>query len=132
MSIELRLLAYSVALLIVLVLIQATAGVRSKGAIPLANNRDDIGPATGFHARMLRVVDNHREGLVMFAPLILIAATIHLSNSWTLLGTRMFFYSRAAHAVWYVAGLPLVRPIFWVIGVAGTILVLLALLGILK
>jgi uncharacterized MAPEG superfamily protein len=130
MTLELRLLTYSVALLLLLVLVQASAGVRAKGAIPLANNRDDIGPATGFHARMLRVVDNHREGLVMFAPLILIAALVHTTNSWTVLGARMFFYSRVAHAVWYVAGFALIRPVFWAIGIAGTIIVLLALLGI--
>ncbi|MES1201176.1 MAG: MAPEG family protein [Pseudomonadota bacterium] len=132
MSTELRLLAYSAALLIVLVLIQATVGVQSKGLMPLANNRDDVGPATGLHARMLRVVDNHREGLVMFAPLILIAALIPMSNSWTLLGARMFFYSRVAHALWYVLGLPLVRPLFWAIGLAGTVIVFLALVGILQ
>ena len=130
MSLELRLLAYSVALLLLLVLIQAATGVQAKGAIPMANNRDNIGPATGFHARMLRVVDNHREALTMFAPLILIAAAVHLTNSWTVLGARLFFYSRVAHAIWYVAGLPLIRPIFWAIGIAGTIVVLLALLGI--
>jgi uncharacterized MAPEG superfamily protein len=123
-------LAYSVALLIVLVLFQATMGVRAKGAIPLAGHRDDIGPATGFHARMLRVVDNHREGITMFAPLVLIAAAINLHNSWTVLGAQLFFYSRLVHAILYVTGIPLVRPLFWAVGLAGTVMILLAILGI--
>jgi len=131
MSTELTMLAYSVALLIALVLFQAVTGVRAKGAIPMANNRDDVGPATGFHARMLRVVDNHREGITMFAPLVLIAAVMNLSTSWTVLGAQMFFYSRLVHAILYVLGVPMVRPLAWAVGFAGTIIVLLAILGIL-
>jgi uncharacterized MAPEG superfamily protein len=132
MSTELTMLAYATALLVALVLFQAVAGVRSKGAIPLANNRDDVGPATGFHARMLRVVDNHREGLTMFAPLVLIGAVANISNSWTVLGAELFFYSRLVHAVLYVTGIPLVRPLAWAVGFAGTVIVLLALLGVLS
>jgi uncharacterized MAPEG superfamily protein len=123
-------LAYSIALLVALVLFQASVGVRAKGAIPLAGHRDDIGPATGFHARMLRVVDNHREGITMFAPVVLIAAAINLHNSWTVLGAQLFFYSRLVHAILYVTGIPLVRPLFWAIGLAGTVMILLAILGI--
>jgi len=132
MTTELTMLAYATALLIVLVLIQATIGVQSKGLIPMANNRDNVGPATGFHARMLRVVDNHREGITMFAPLVLIAATINLHNSWTVLGAQLFFYSRLVHAILYVTGIPLVRPLFWAVGLAGTAIILLAILGIIS
>jgi uncharacterized MAPEG superfamily protein len=132
MTTELTMLAYSVALLIALVLFQASVGVRAKGAIPLAGHRDDIGPATGFHARMLRVVDNHREGITMFAPLVLIAATINLHNSWTVLGAQLFFYSRLVHAILYVTGIPLVRPLFWAVGLAGSVMILLAILGIIS
>jgi uncharacterized MAPEG superfamily protein len=130
MTIELTMLAYAVALLIVLVLFQASVGVQAKGAVPLANNRDDVGPATGFHARMLRVVDNHREGITMFAPVVLIAAVTNVHSAMTVLGAQMFFYSRLAHAILYVTGIPLVRPLFWAVGVAGTVIILLAVLGI--
>ncbi|MBI3439210.1 MAG: MAPEG family protein [Proteobacteria bacterium] len=132
MTPELMMLAYSVALLIVLVLIQATIGVQSKGLMPMANNRDDVGPATGFHARMLRVVDNHREGITMFAPVVLIAAAANIHSGMTVLGAQMFFYSRLAHAILYVTGIPLVRPLFWAVGLAGTVIVLLATLGLIS
>ena len=132
MTTELTMLAYSVALLIVLVLIQASIGVQAKGLVPMANNRDNVGPATGFHARMLRVVDNHREGITMFAPVILIAAVANIHSGMTVLGAQMFFYSRLAHAILYVTGIPLVRPLFWAVGVAGTVIVLLATLGLIS
>jgi uncharacterized MAPEG superfamily protein len=128
---ELTMLAYATALLIVLVLIQATVGVQSKGLVPLANNRDNVGPATGFHARMLRVVDNHREGLTMFAPVVLIAVVAKLTDSTTALGAELFFWSRLVHAVLYIVGVPLIRPLAWAVGVAGTVMVLLVDLRIL-
>lgn len=128
MSVELTMLAYAVGLLIVLVVIQALAGIRSKGLMPLANNRDDVGPAEGFHARMLRVVDNHREGLTMFAPLVLAAAVMQVSTPMTVLGAQLFFWSRLVHAILYVLGVPLVRPLAWGVGLAGTVMILLAIL----
>ncbi|MFT3726756.1 MAG: MAPEG family protein [Terricaulis sp.] len=131
MTVELTMLAYATALLVVLVLFQATVGVQSKGLVPLANNRDDVGAATGFHARMLRVVDNHREGLTMFAPVILVAAVANLDNSYTAVGAQLFFWGRLVHAILYVAGVPMVRPLAWAVGLVGTVMVLLVDLGIL-
>jgi uncharacterized MAPEG superfamily protein len=130
MTIELTMLAYATALLIVLVVIQANAGIRSKGLMPLVNNRDGLTPPEGFHARCLRVVDNHREGLVMFAPLVLAAALANVHNSWTVLGAELFFWSRLAHAALYLLGVPMIRPVAWTVGLVGTVMVLLALLGL--
>jgi uncharacterized MAPEG superfamily protein len=124
------LLAYSVALLFVLVVIQATAGVLAQGLTPMAGNRDALGEPKPFQARTKRLVDNHREGLILFAPLVLIAALQHVSTGTTELGARLFFYSRVAHAVIYLAGLPMVRPLFWAIGIAGTVMIFLALFGL--
>jgi uncharacterized MAPEG superfamily protein len=129
MSVELTMLAYSAGLLFVLVLIQASAGIRSQGLVPLANARDGLPAATGFHARMLRVVDNHREGLTIFAPLVLAAAVAHVSNGTTVLGAQLFFYSRVVHAVLYLLGAPMVRPLAWAVGLAGTAMIFAALLG---
>lgn len=131
MSVELTMLVYATGLLIVLVLIQASVGVQSAGLMPLANHRDNLPPPKTFHARMLRVVDNHREGLTMFAPLALAVAFLpNASTHYTVLGAQMFFWARLAHAILYVAGVPLVRPLAWGVGVAGTVLLLLSLLGV--
>lgn len=130
MTTELTMLTYATGLLVALVIFQAVAGVRSMGAIPLAGHRDNLPSPTGFHARMLRVVDNHREGLIMFAPLVLIAAVANIHNGSTVLGAQLFFWSRLVHAILYVTGIPLVRPLFWAVGVVGTVMVLFAILGI--
>ncbi|MEO8926126.1 MAG: MAPEG family protein [Caulobacteraceae bacterium] len=129
MSVELTMLAWSAALLLVLVLIQGAAGVQAQGMV-LAGPRDHLPPPGVFQARTKRVVDNHREGLTIFAPLILIAALAHLSNHWTLLGAELFFWSRLVHAVLYLLGVPWIRPLFWVVGLVGTVMVLAAVVGV--
>jgi uncharacterized MAPEG superfamily protein len=128
--IELLMLALSVALLFVLVLIQANAGVFAQGLVTMANARDNLGPPTVWQARTLRCVDNHREGLIMFAPLVLIAAQLDVHSWMTVWGAQLFFYSRLGHAIVYLAGIPMIRPLFWTVGLAGTVMIFLALFGI--
>jgi len=128
MSIEISMLVYATALLIALVLIQATAGIQAQGLLPMAGPRDNLPPPKPFQARAKRCVDNHREGLTMFAPLVLAAALTNVSNSWTVLGAELFFYSRVVHAALYLAGVPLIRPLAWAVGLAGTLMLLLAVL----
>lgn len=130
MSIELTMLALSVALLFVLVVIQAAAGTQAQGAMNMANARDNLGPPSVWQARTKRCVDNHREGLIMFAPLALIAAHQDISTTMTVWGAQLFFYSRVAHAVVYLTGLPYIRPLFWSVGIVGTVMMFLALFGI--
>ncbi len=130
MSVELTMLLYATALLIALVLIQATAGVLAQGLVPMANSRDNLPEPKPFQARMKRVVDNHREGLLMFAPLVLIANMTAVSNDTTVLGAQLFFYARLAHAIIYITGLPMIRPLAWAVGLVGTLMVLKELLGI--
>jgi len=130
MGVELTMLAYSTALLLALVLIQSTVGVQSQGLVPMAGNRDDLPAAKPFQARTKRLVDNHREGLTIFAPLVLIAASQGSFTAMTALGAQLFFYSRVAHAVVYIAGWPMIRPLTWIIGVIGTVMILLAVLGL--
>ncbi len=130
MSVELTMLVYATALLIVLVVIQAVAGVRAQGLKAMAGARDNLPTPTDFQARTKRVVDNHREGLTLFAPLVLVAAAAHVSGSWTVIGAQLFFYSRVAHAVVYLAGWPWVRPLIYGVGVAGLVMILMSLLGL--
>ncbi len=129
MSVELTMLAYAVGLLLVLVAIQAIAGVLAQGLVPMAGPRDGLPEPKPFQARAKRVVDNHREGLTIFAPIVLIAAVAHISNHMTVLGSELFLYSRLAHAVLYLAGVPMIRPLAWGVGLAGTVMVLGAVLG---
>ena len=130
MTVELSMLAYSAGLLLLLILIQAAVGIAQYGAVPLAGPRDNLAPPNPLTARAKRLVDNHREGLTVFAPLVLIAAIAGIHTGKTVLGAELFFYSRVAHAIIYLIGVPLIRPLVFAIGLVGTLLMLASILGL--
>ena len=127
MTIELTMLVYSVALLFLLILVQALAGVLAQGLPAMAGPRDHLGEPGMFQARTKRIVDNHREGLLLFAPLVLVADATGVTTEWTVLGAQLFFYSRGVHALLYLTGVPWIRPLAWAAGIAGCVLIFAAL-----
>lgn len=131
MAIELVYLAYTLALFLGVVAVQDYSGITANGLKAMAGSRDNLKPATVFGLRMKRLTDNYRENLWFFAPLVLIAAAIDLSNQWTVLGAQLFFWSRLAHAVWYAFGWPYLRPIFWFAGIIACGMIFFALFGVL-
>jgi len=130
MTVELTYLAYTIGLFFAVVMAQATTGILNNGGIAMANSRDNLKPPTVLQARMKRLTDNFRENLWFFAPLILIANAAGVSNDWTVMGAQVFFWSRLAHAVWYAAGWPIIRPLFWFAGVVACALIFLAIFGV--
>lgn len=130
MPIELTMLAYSVALLLVVILIQGNATVLVNGIPYAGGNRDEAVPMTPFQGRAKRTVMNHVEGLAMFAPLALIAAQQGISTSTTMLAAQLFFYGRVVHALVYLAGIPMVRTLAWVVSIAGTVMMFLAIIKV--
>ena len=42
------------------------------------------------------------------------------------------FGPRLVHAILYIAGVPMIRPLAWAVGMAGIVIVLLAVLGIIS
>jgi uncharacterized MAPEG superfamily protein len=68
------------------------------------------------------------ENLVLFAALVLIAVITNKTNPATLLGAQLFFWGRLAHALIYVAGIPWLRTLAWLVSVAGMILIFVQLL----
>ncbi len=131
MTPELTYLAYSIILLFVIVMIQASAAIRQNGGLVMANARDNLPAPNTFSARTKRNVENMRENLWFFAPAALIVAITDASTSWTILGAQIFFFARLAHSITYLAGWPIVRPLFWFAGIIGCAIIFLSLFGIL-
>ena len=129
MSVEISMLVYSVALLVILIAIQASAGILAQGLKAMAGSRDTLGSPAPFQARSKRVVDNHLEGLIVFTPLVLAVSTAGVSSELTVLGAQLFFYSRIVHAGLYLAAVPWIRPIAWAVGMAGCVMIFLELLN---
>lgn len=128
MSPELQYLFFSVILCFVQVLVAATGANQQVGLSMLAGNREELPAATGWAGRAKRAHLNMIENLVLFAVLVLIAEVAGRDNAMTALGAAIFFWSRLAYAVIYVAGLPWVRTVAWFASVIGMVLIALQLL----
>ncbi len=120
MPIELNMLALSVVWLFVMIVVSALFSTSQRSVGDLAGARDDLPDAVGMYARGKRVVDNHREGIIMFAPFALIVVTQGLSTPGSVMGATLFFYSRVAHGLLYYAGVPWLRTLAWMVGAVGT------------
>jgi uncharacterized MAPEG superfamily protein len=129
MSIELLMLAYSVALFFVIILAQAGLAIGQNGLMAQAGNRDSLPEPTVMRLRMQRLSANMQENLVMFAAVVLMANAVGISNETTALGASIFFYARVAHAIVYAIGWPMIRPLFYFAGLYGILVILWAILS---
>ena len=127
MTTDLWMLLYSVLLAFVLVLVPATEGILKLGMGPFLTNRDEMPDMTVWNKRACRTRDNSLENLALFAPLVLIAHVSGNAGDQTALGATIFFWSRVAHAIVYLAGIAYVRTLAWASGVIGMALIAAAL-----
>lgn len=130
MPVELTMLAYSCVLLLVVILIQGNLTIILNGLPYAGGNRDEPAAQTPLQGRARRTVMNHVEGLAMFAPLALIVTQQGLSSGTTVLAAQLFFYGRVAHALLYLAGVPMLRTLAWFAGIAGTVMMFLAIIKV--
>jgi len=113
-------LALATVWLFVLIFLSAIFARSQRSVSDLVGPRDGLPAPTGMYARALRNVDNHREGLILFAPFALMVVMTGQSDQWTVLGAQLFFYSRIVHGILYLAGVPWLRTLAWVVGIVGT------------
>ena len=72
---------------------------------------------------------NAIENLVVFAPLVLVSATIELSTRVTVLSAQIYVGARLAHYAIYVAGIPVLRTIAFLAGACATLAIGIELLA---
>lgn len=123
MTIDLQMLVWSAALMLVQ-MVAAAIGAHGQVGLPaLAGNREDVPALTGWAGRARRAHLNMLENLVVFAIVVLVAQAAGKANSTTALGAMLFFWARLAYAVLYVAGVPWLRTAAWAVSMAGILLI---------
>ena len=127
LSLELKLLVWSVALAFAQCLVAVVGALLQVGLPTLAGNREPTPEISGWAGRAQRAHYNMLESLVLFAILVLTARAAGVSNSTTLLGAQLFFWGRVAHAIFYIAGIAWLRTAAWGVSVLGLILLFVAL-----
>ena len=131
MTTDLWMLLGTVLLFVVTLLIQT--GTALLAGIPvrtLAGDRSDLPPAEGLRGRATRTVNNSVEGLVMFAPLVLMAHVSGLANETTALGASVYFWSRVAFVPLYLLGIPWLRTLVFFVGLVGLFMIVGVLTGL--
>ena len=68
------------------------------------------------------------ENLPLFTALVLVAVIAGRTNGQTLLGAQIFVWTRLLYALVYVAGVPWLRTVIYIVSVVGMALILFALL----
>jgi uncharacterized MAPEG superfamily protein len=125
MTPEMMYLVWAVALTFILVLIALSGATLEFGLPKLMGNREGLPELTGWARRAACAHRNMLENLILFTVLVLVAQIAGLRNEMTLLGAKLFFWGRVAHAVIYIAGIPLIRTVAWGVSVAGLVLIFL-------
>lgn len=128
MSIELKMLAWSIVLGVLHVLIGATLATQQRGLKWNASARDGVpNPLTGVAARVDRATRNFLETFVFFAAAVLAVVIAQKTNSWTALGAQIYFWARVAYLPVYAVGIPYLRTVVWAVGFYGMLQVVEAL-----
>jgi uncharacterized MAPEG superfamily protein len=125
---ELVWLLWAVALTFLQMLVAVSAATLQVGLPALAGNREGLAPFTGWAGRAYRAHRNMLESLVLFAALVLVAVSSGKTNATTLLGAQLFFWARLGYAFAYLAGIPWLRTLVWLVSVIGLLLIFLQLL----
>src|SRR5262245_18818155 len=124
---ELTLLVWAAALAVVQVLVAVMGAFNQVGLMPLVGNREDMPKLLGWAGRAERAHLNMVLNLGLFALLVLVAVVAGKTNAMTLLGAQLFFWSRVAYAVIYVAGIIWLRTLSWLVSVIGLVLIFIEL-----
>ncbi|RYZ74870.1 MAG: hypothetical protein EOP91_00940 [Lysobacteraceae bacterium] len=128
LPVEIRMLAWSVALGLLHVLLGAALMTRQRGLAWNAGARDgEPAPLTGVAARVDRALRNFLETFVFFAAAVLAVVLTQRGNAESALGAQVYFWARLAYVPIYAAGIPYLRTAVWAVSIWGLLQVLWAL-----
>ena len=129
MPIELKMLAWSVALGLVHVLLGAALITRQRGLGWNVGARDaTLPPPTGVAARVDRALRNFLETFPFFAAAALAVVVLERGDATTALGAQCYFWARLAYVPVYAAGIPYLRTVIWGVSLWGLLQLLWALM----
>jgi len=128
MAIEIKWLAWSIALGLAYVLIAATLGTQQRGLKWNASNRDgELKALTGAAARAARANANFLETFPFFAAAVLAVVLTKTNTAHTAFGAALYFWARLAYLPIYIIGIPYLRTVVWAVSFWGLLQLLEAL-----
>jgi uncharacterized MAPEG superfamily protein len=129
MSIELKMLAWSVFLGLLYIAVAASLATQQRGLKWNAGNRDgELKSLTGVAARADRASRNFLETFPFFAVAVLALVLQGRNTAHTAMGTELFFWARLVYLPVYMIGIPYLRTLVWAVSIVGLLIVGAALL----
>ncbi|MEZ5871344.1 MAG: MAPEG family protein [Nitratireductor sp.] len=128
MSIELKMLLFTVVLFFVQLIAQVVFEMVQNGIGYTVSARDDWKTPTGMTGRIERAYFNLLETMPAFAALVLIVLYTGNANANTALGAQIFFWGRVLYFPAYLTGIPFIRTIIWLVSTGGLLMILWELL----
>jgi len=129
MSVEMRLLNWTLALALAQLLIVIVLNLGKRGILWSVGPRDQAPDSMGLVGnRMERAFRNFLETIPLFAAAVLAVQATGGANAHTALGATLYFWARAARVPLYAPGLPWLRSLARGAVLACIVLVMTALL----
>jgi uncharacterized MAPEG superfamily protein len=116
MSTDLKVLAWTSALTILLWLPYIIARIQTSGLAATLSYAADADPLPAWAQRAKKAHYNAIENLAPFAALVLVAHAASAANAATAAAATAFFWARLAHFLAAVSGLPYLRTLTFAIG----------------
>ncbi len=125
MSIEMKMLVWSIALGLVQIALAATFATAQRGIKWNAGPRDGMAPPLNPVAgRLDRASRNFLETFAFFAAAVLAVMVMQKADAQTALGAQLYFWARLAYLPLYAAGVPYLRTLVWAVSLVGLLMVL--------
>lgn len=129
MGIELKFLVWAVVLGFVQLLLADVLATAQRGTKWNVGPRDgEPRPLTGAAGRAERAFRNFLETFAFFAAAVLAVVAAGRADAWTALGVQLYLWARLVYVPLYLAGIPYLRSLAWVVSVGGIALLLWSLL----
>jgi uncharacterized MAPEG superfamily protein len=129
MTTELTLLAWTLVLALVQISLPGMLRTQETGTDYNVGPRDEPGPPKRhITGRMQRAQANLFETLPLFIAAVLIAHVGDRDGTLTLWGCWMYLIARIIYVPLYAFGIPVARTLVWLVGTAGLVMVLVAIL----
>jgi uncharacterized MAPEG superfamily protein len=130
MPLELKLLGWSVVLLLVQIVLQAASSSSELG-LPYAMSPRDEGrePRSVYAGRIRRALNNLLETYPAFVGLALALVISDKTGGVGTIGAELYLVARVLYLIVYAAGVSVVRTLFWGLSIIGLIMMLVRFLG---
>ena len=93
----------------------------------MANPSAGAPPQSRWAERQIRAHANAVENLVVFAPLVLTANALGISNGATATACAVYFWARLVHYLVFTFGIPVLRTLSFAVGFAAQAVLVLAI-----